>query len=252
MLPNKPSQLCQTQPKLVQSSHTIQTREMTTRLRRTFAYPTDDNDDASSSSSAALDEQEQETLIEALAEQNDVRNAQFRLLLLCLPAVSALPYVITLLFGGASRSSRFVALMSLSSLASTGWMLARLPPGVTGIKVLDEWVGANSNSDESGSGSEDSKQKKKKRAGALPFWADDHPRSPLENYLPYLNTGLCAVLVLTGFLSRSAVSQGYWGHVGLSNLPAIVYGVVLVAKLVMGGVDPERDLDALRYEYKGA
>ncbi|XXG97151.1 hypothetical protein Hte_003446 [Hypoxylon texense] len=263
----------------------------TTRLRRTFAYPADDNDDdddddnsaSSSLAAAALDEQEQETLIEALAEQNDVRNAQFRLLLLCLPAVSALPYLVALLFpgGGSSSSgssgSRFAALMSLSSLASTGWMLARLPPGVTGVKVLDEWVVGGAGSDGrnarnrrgsgsshgSGDDSEDGyemtsrqkrkqKKKKQKRAGALPFWADDHPRSPLENYLPYLNVGLCAVLVLTGFLSKSAVSQGYWGHVGLSNLPAIVYGVVLVAKIVMGGVDPERDLGALRYEYKGA
>ncbi|KAI1781039.1 hypothetical protein F4818DRAFT_24273 [Hypoxylon cercidicola] len=239
----------------------------TTRLRRTFAYPADDDDDASPSPSAlALDEQEQEILIETLAQQNDTRNAQFRLLLLCLPAVSALPYLVALLFGGSSGSSgRFAALMSLSSLASTGWMLARLPPGVTGVRVLDEWVGGGKTGDggrrRSGSGDDDSdddeitlsrKQKKKRRAGPLPFWADNHPRSPLENHLPYLNMGLCAVLVLTGFLSRSAVSQGYWGHVGLSNLPAIVYGVVLVAKVVMGGVDPERDLGALKYEYKGA
>ncbi|KAI1760895.1 hypothetical protein GGR53DRAFT_507966 [Hypoxylon sp. FL1150] len=226
---------------------------MTARLRRTFAYPTDNDndDDAASSDDPALDEQEQETLIEALAEQNDVRNAQFRLLLLCLPAVSALPYLAALLFSGDGRNSRSVALMALSSLASTGWMLARLPPGVTGVKVLDEWVGASSGSRDRDDDN-NSTSKKKKRAGALPFWADNNPRSPLENYLPYMNAGLCAVLVLTGFLSRSAVSQGYWGHVGLSNLPAIVYGVVLVAKIVMGGVDPERDLGALRYEYKGA
>ncbi|KAI4870706.1 hypothetical protein F4820DRAFT_221928 [Hypoxylon rubiginosum] len=244
----------------------------TTRLRRTFAYPADDNnDDPSSSTAAALDEQEQETLIEALAQQNDVRNAQFRLLLLCLPAVSALPYLVALLFPGSSSGSRFAALMSLSSLASTGWMLARLPPGVTGVRVLDEWVGGSGGKTRSRRGSASShgssggeseeedgitskrrQKRKQKRAGALPFWADSHPRSPLENYLPYLNAGLCAVLVLTGFLSRSAVSQGYWGHVGLSNLPAIVYGVVLVAKIVMGGVDPERDLGELRYEYKGA
>ncbi|KAI0181456.1 hypothetical protein GGR52DRAFT_567680 [Hypoxylon sp. FL1284] len=245
----------------------------TTRLRRTFAYPTDDNDNDNDPSSAALDEQEQETLIATLARQNDTRNAQFRLLLLCLPAVSAVPYLVALLFPGSSSSAggRFAALMALSSLASTGWMLARLPPGVTGLRVVDEWVGASSNSGgkaadrRRGSGSSEyddedadqgrrqSRKRKQKGAAALPFWADAHHRSPLESYLPYLNAGLCAVLVASGFLTRSDVSQRYWGHVGLTNLPAVVYAVVLVAKVaVIGGVDPERDLGALRYEYKGA
>jgi hypothetical protein len=35
-------------------------------------------------------------------------------------------------------------------------------------------------------------------------------------------------------------------------LPVIVYGVILAAKVVMGGVDPERELGGLRYRYKGA
>ncbi|KAI1403736.1 hypothetical protein F4819DRAFT_484388 [Hypoxylon fuscum] len=222
----------------------------TTRLRRTFAYPHDSSDsDSDGDAPAAPDEQEQESLIAALAAQNDARNAQFRLLLLCLPAVSSLPYLITLLFPkndeGEGAGGRLTALLSLSSLACTGWVLATLPPGVTGVRVLDAWVGG------SGNGSE-SKKRKQRSSDALSYWAEGRPRSPLETYLPYLNAGLCAVLVLAGFVSKSAVSQGHWGHVGLSNLPAIVYGVVLVAKMVMGGVDPERDLGALRYEYKGA
>ncbi|KAI1376112.1 hypothetical protein F4677DRAFT_420318 [Hypoxylon crocopeplum] len=226
----------------------------TTRLRRTFAYPTDAADDdaqsTSSSSSAALDEQEQEALIATLAQQNATRNAQFRLLLLCLPAVSALPYLVALVSpssGSGNGSGRLTALLSLSSLVSTGWMLWALPPGVTGIRGLDAWVSGGGG----GAEAQESKQKRGENSSA-PFYAEEHRRSPLETYLPYLNTGLCAVLVLAGFVSKSAVSQGYWGHVGLSNLPAIVYGVVLVANIVMGGVDPERDLSALRYEYKGA
>ncbi|KAI0124538.1 hypothetical protein F4776DRAFT_208056 [Hypoxylon sp. NC0597] len=235
----------------------------TSRLRRTFAYPADDDDnDAASPSSSAevLDEQEQENLIASLAQQNEARNAQFRLLLLCLPAVSALPYLVALVFprsnGGGGGSDRLTALLSLTSLASTAWMLWAQAPGVTGIRVLDAWVSGAGASPGSGSGrnknAPEQKKKKKKQDRSVPFWAEEHRRSPLEKYLPYLNLGICAVLVMAGFLSKSAASQGHWGHVGLSNLPAIVYGVVLVAKMVMGSVDPERDLGALRYEYKGA
>ncbi|KAI1418232.1 hypothetical protein F5Y13DRAFT_150908 [Hypoxylon sp. FL1857] len=230
----------------------------TSRLRRTFAYPTDDADDgpsSASSSAEALDEQEQEDLIASLAQENEARNAQFRLLLLCLPAVSALPYLIALVLpgkdggGGGGGSDRLTALLSLTSLASTAWVLWTQPPGVTGIRVLDAWVSGAS----TGSGNtKNTPRQKQKQDRSAPFWAEEHRRSPLEKYLPYLNLGVCAVLVLTGFLSKSAASQRHWGHVGLSNLPAIVYGVVLVAKMVMGGVDPERDLGALRYEYKGA
>ncbi|OTB04368.1 hypothetical protein M426DRAFT_320967 [Hypoxylon sp. CI-4A] len=240
----------------------------TVRIRRTFAYPTEpenDDDDAADASPAnsVLDEQEQEDLISRLAQQNEARNGQFRLLLLCLPAVSTLPYLLALLYPdgsnnnnnnnnggvGAGAGGRFAALLSLTSLASTAWMLWTLDPGVTGIRVLDAWVGGGSKRTgrRGGGGGGDDDD-----ITSAPFWAEEHSRSPLETYLPYLNLGLCAVLVLAGFVSTSAASQRHWGHVGLSNLPAIVYGVVLVAKVVMGGVDPERDLGALRYEYKGA
>jgi hypothetical protein len=35
-------------------------------------------------------------------------------------------------------------------------------------------------------------------------------------------------------------------------LPGFVYGFVLLAKVVMGSVNPEAELGALRYEFKGA
>lgn len=76
------------------------------------------------------------------------------------------------------------------------------------------------------------------------------PRSPLEVWLPYLNLGLVVMLMLLSLVSTSVAAGVGW--IGLGTLPAIVYGVVIAAKLVMGGVDPESELTALRYEYKGA
>jgi hypothetical protein len=77
-------------------------------------------------------------------------------------------------------------------------------------------------------------------------------KSPLEQYLPYLNMALCIVLVLMITLETSWSSQMGWSRTLLGYLPGAVYAVVLVAKAVMAGVDPEAELAALKYEYKGA
>jgi hypothetical protein len=274
-----------------------------TRLRRTFAYPSDttstsssrqlsSDDDDEDDDGPAYDEQEQEDLIRALAHQNEARNAQFRIFLLALPALSTVPYVLVLLgslfklisaSGGGGRGSgsggtrpvaaadTWIALLALSSLASTTWTLYSLPPGATGIRALDTWiVGSSSSSSDSNSNSDSSynsnhnipalgpigpnaQRRRRYSSGAASTVRGYGGGSPLEQYLPFLNMALCGLLVLTGILSsRSAAAPQRWGHVGLANLPAVVYAVVLVAKMLMGSVDPERELSALRYEYKGA
>lgn len=279
-----------------------------TRLRRTFAYPSDTtttspsssrhlspDDDDDVTNGPALDEQEQEELIQALVQQNATRNAQFRLFLLALPALSTIPYILILFSsfsnllaragpnnnGNGSEKRRsasgaaadiWIALLALSSLASTAWTLWSLPPGVTGIRALDAWAGSN---DPSSSSSQDhisssrsgssqallgpnARRRRASNASSATFWArQQHHRSPLQQYLPFLNVALCALLILVGFLSSSSrrsnsAAAQHWGHVGIANLPALVYVVVLVAKVLMGSIDPERELSALRYEYKGA
>ncbi|KAI0459001.1 hypothetical protein F5B21DRAFT_458582 [Xylaria acuta] len=289
-------------------------KSATTRLRRTFAYPSDTTTTSPSSSrhlsdldsdysdgGPALDEQEQEELIQSLTRQNAARNAQFRVFLLCLPALSTIPYFLVL-FGGlagfisrdrdpssggrkgtgagaAAAADVWIALLALSSLAATAWTLWSLPPGVTGIRFLDVWVGSSSSSsngdgDTSLSSSSatatsssasggllgpmgaNARRRRRASAGSHSFfWAAQHHRSPLEQYLPFLNVALCGLLVLAGLLSssqRPSAARQHWGHVGLANLPAPIYVVVLVAKMLMGSIDPERELSALRYEYKGA
>ncbi|KAJ1338004.1 hypothetical protein MN608_00862 [Microdochium nivale] len=291
--------------------------DATTRLRRTFAYPsdndttdpTDDDDD----SRAALDEQEQEDLIQILAEQNEARNAQFATVLLALPLLATLPYLVVLGVRASSVSDRLIALLSVSSLASTAYMLWTLAPGVTGIWYLDAWTaGVYSLSSSSASKSKANKsavsssssapaffdpspdrdaehitasqyaapapiasastsmgpdyaamgglgiaaRRKRRRSSASSFavWFPSQ-KTPLELYLPYLNAGLSIALVLMSAARSFSSSKGSslsWGDFGLGNLPAIVYAVVLLAKVVMGSVDPEKELSALRYQYMGA
>ncbi|KAK8862929.1 hypothetical protein PGQ11_009164 [Apiospora arundinis] len=213
------------------------------RLRRTFVHP--DNDDVNELlEQEALDEQEQEQLIESLAAQNRARNSQFRLFLLALPILSTVPYLISLVQPG--KLNTLVAMLALTSLGSTAWMLHALPPGETGIPALDRWVKGISG--QSGGGNVAKRRDSSSTSAMLGVM---QRKSPLEVFMPYLNAGLCCVLILTGFVSKAHAPQ-QWGHVGLGNLPAVVYAVVLLAKMVMGSVDPEEELGALKYDYKGA
>jgi hypothetical protein len=80
-------------------------------------------------------------------------------------------------------------------------------------------------------------------------------KSPLEQHLPVLNVGLAVLALLMGVLEQLKEGGGRGGGVSpvlLGGLPGVVYAVMVGAKVVMGGVDPEKELSGLRYGYKGA
>ncbi|TQV91704.1 hypothetical protein IF1G_09770 [Cordyceps javanica] len=213
------------------------TRSTAARLRRTFRYPSDDLaganfDSDSDSSPEAMDEQEQESYIQRLSDRNRAQNAQMVTLLLALPLLAAVPYLLAL--------PSLPACLALSSLGATAYLLRRLPPAVTGLYPVDAWVGTGG------------------AAGA---------RGPLDQNLPYLNALLAILLAFWGAAVAYKTSRfdggkgavvpgkdvtGALAWPVMCNLPAGVYGVVLLAKIVMAGVDPERELSGLRYDYKGA
>lgn len=206
---------------------------------------------------------EQDTLIQTLAEQNATRNQQFQLLLIAIPILSTIPYLLALFHA----STFLIGVLGLSSLFSTVYLLSTLPPIDTGIPVLDKWArsrpGSSSAEDEGSSavapGSSSTRDgftrrasdgsRRRQRTSSFSF---TEQKSPLELYLPYLNLGLCGVLVLYGLLVRGGSEGHRFGWLGLGNIPAIVYSVVIISKMVMASVDPERELGGLRYEYKGA
>ncbi|KAM0287954.1 hypothetical protein ACHAQH_000021 [Verticillium albo-atrum] len=199
------------------------TRGASARLRKTFHYPADSDSDASQPE--AIDEQEQESLIARLAAENSSRNATFRLLLLPLPLVSLLPYLLAF-------PPSFPTLLAATSLLATAYLLYTQPPDKTGLRAVDDWRRPAT------------AKRERQRRGAAPFVLEE--RGPLDAYLPILNLGLCAVVALMGAFARGRERGllAYW--------PGVVYAVVLVAKVVMGSVDPEGELSALKYDYKGA
>lgn len=161
-----------------------------------------------------------------------------------MPGLAAIPFLIACFTYG-SPSTAIVSLLGISSLAATAFLVHQQTPTKTGIRVLDAWSGA------------DIKGKGREVAPAfrLSDWSGAGGRPPpLEQYLPFLNMGLCAMLLLSLFLPRGASSAATLGtpYQLLGSLPAAVYGVVLLSKVTMAGVDPERELNRLRYEYKGA
>ncbi|PHH86597.1 hypothetical protein CDD83_9998 [Cordyceps sp. RAO-2017] len=178
---------------------------------------------------------EQEVVIARLAGENAARNESYRRLLLALPAVAAAAHVPLLL---RARTAP-MAVVGLSSLAATAFLLRRLPPHRTGIARLDAWAAR-------------SRRPAAAAAAAVPSLALTSSSSPLESYLPYLNLALAAVLVLMGWAAGRAAGDGSFRWLGIGTLPALVYGAVLAAKVVMAGVDPEQELSGLRYGYRGA
>ncbi|CZR53282.1 uncharacterized protein PAC_03160 [Phialocephala subalpina] len=201
--------------------------QTTARLRKTFHYPTDNDEE--DDLPEALDEEEQEQVIHTLHQQNTQTNNTYRLALLSLPLLSLVPYLPSLFV---ARTS-FLALLSVTSLLSTAFLLYALPPEETGIAILDRLNAPPS-------------KKGRNEGGRLDILGGDD--GPVKKYLPYLNLGLCVVLALLGALVGRKTEM--W--TGFGWLPAGVYGVAVLAKWVMGSVDPEGELGELKYGFKGA
>ncbi|KAH9223390.1 hypothetical protein DL95DRAFT_323978 [Leptodontidium sp. 2 PMI_412] len=206
----------------------------TARLRRTFQYPTDM--DSEDDGPEAMDEEEQENLIHTISTQNATRNEQYTTLLLILTLISTLPYIRTLF----TPRTTLLSLLSLTSLFSTAYILRSFPPGTTGIAFLDSLNNTSSAQTQI-------RSLAAKKAALLQ--ASDG--GPVRMYLPYLNVGLCVVLFgLGGVVARRGGEGVLWW--GFEGLPGVVYVVVVLAKWIIGGVDPEGELGGLRYGLKGA
>ncbi|EHK46470.1 uncharacterized protein TrAtP1_005586 [Trichoderma atroviride] len=218
------------------------------RLRRTFQYPNDSDSD----SPEAMDEQEQDSLIQTLASQNASQNETLARTLLALPLLSLIAYIRPLL----NPATTSFAIFCTTSLLATAFLLYRLPPAQTGILIIDAWASGNGSARGRGRSSAASSlssglRSSRNSLGGLLGRGVMETRSPLEKTLPYLNLGLVTLLILMG-LVRGDERGGGFGWVSMGNIPGLVYSVVLTAKIVMAGVDPERDLGSLRYGYKGA
>ena len=226
------------------------------KLRKTFRYPTDD--DSQDSIPEAMDEQgsftsfqrnssfslpqflaspdyqtnnlssEQENLIRTMQEQTITQNKIYSKVFFVLPLVCVLPYLTTLL----QPRTSLLSLLSITSLLSTAFLVYILPPGITSIAFIDALNAPSSSSSNS-----------RNIPGPI-----HQPHGPIETYLPYLNIVLSMMLGLLGMVTRGR--EELW--VGFAWLPGAIYTIAMGGKWVMGSVNPEVELGALRYGFKGA
>lgn len=136
---------------------------------------------------------------------------------LALPLVSSLLYLPALF----APTTSLLSLLSISSLLSTAYLLFILPPETTAIPFLDALNGRTESSGHGG---------------------------PILTYLPYLNIGLVVMLSILGLVSKGRDELWF----GFGWVPAVVLGMVMLAKVVMASVDPEAELEDLKYGFKGA
>lgn len=106
----------------------------TTRLRRTFAYPTEsDSDDPPD-----LDEEHQEELLTNLQTQDEATSTLYRHLFLALPVLTALAYTPSLITARTATAT-YIALLSIGVPGLAAYVLYFYPikvPGRHGLKSL--------------------------------------------------------------------------------------------------------------------
>ncbi|CAK1362881.1 unnamed protein product [Cercospora beticola] len=183
------------------------------RLRRTFRYPSEDDDNEPED----LDEEHQEKLIADLEAEDSAKNELYRKAFLGIPFIASLVFLYTFVTASSARQ-RLIAILGVSSLACTAYVLHFMPI------------------------------EKPERKGKRAVYRVEAEKSPVEKYLVYLNAGLAALLELAAFVSWR---QGRLDDAWRESLPAIIMGLTMFVRQQLAPLDLE-ELQKARYELKGA
>lgn len=183
------------------------------RLRKAFKYP-----EPSEDSPDELDEEHQESLISSLQTEDAQRSSLYRNLFLSIPLIATLYFTYAFLLASPNAQQRLLALLSITSLLCTGYILQFLP--VQGPE----------------------------RKGKKPIYQIDAARGPVERYLVYLNAALAGLLVLVSVVSWG---KGLREQAWKEALPGIVMCLTLLVRQLLAPLDLE-ELQRAKYEYKGA
>ncbi|KAK8204285.1 hypothetical protein BKA81DRAFT_361743 [Phyllosticta paracitricarpa] len=205
-----------------------------TRLRKAFRYPTDSDAD-SDDPVEGIDEEEQAQLIARLRAQDAARTTFYRRAFLSLPALSALLYLRPL-FAPSSFSECLTALLALTSLAASGWVLCCVPLAAAAPSAFELSGGPRG----AGVGDKSPLAHWVQALGLLP-----DGDGPLERYIGLLNAFVAGVVALNCWAAGDRV--GEWE----GWVPGIVLGLVFLVRSQLAPVDVA-GLEKLRYGYKGA
>ena len=177
---------------------------------------------------------EQEHLLTRLRASESSTNAQYTLIFTALPLVVTLPFLWYLTLS-TSKSMALLCLLSITSLASSSYIMFFVPVSTsTSPSVAERSAPPNSRAE----------------AARRKFALSD--QSPINQYLPYLNASIDALLFLASmaYRRRTNVPEGLWLFL---LLPGVMFAMVFMARRSINEISRGLDeLQGLRYEYKGA
>ncbi|PGH32321.1 hypothetical protein GX50_04916 [[Emmonsia] crescens] len=188
-------------------------------LRRTFRYP---DSDSENEAREELDEEEQEAMIQKLLREDEERNTQYTLMFTALPLASIFLYLPFILSSTSTGSRRLLCLLSIISLLSTAYIMKYF------------------------------RLERPDSKGKRPIRDVEAEQGPMivRQHLSTANTAICALLSVTAYFAGDQTYQGdiVWA---LYLVPGVVFLLVWVSRQIMISVDI-KELEGLRYEYKGA
>ncbi|KAF2117553.1 hypothetical protein BDV96DRAFT_611310 [Lophiotrema nucula] len=217
----------------------------TTRLRKTFQYPTDDED---AEMEEGMDEQDQEELISKLSTRDTSSTNLYTQLLLILPLSPVLLYIPQIFDVSLSVPS----ILAIASLLASAYTLYFLPlPPVTGSTTSDSSAISPSKKGKStGRGSYGYRVPAQPTTSEepLPYLTED-TSALVRKYLVGVNGAICAILALYELTQGRSWSEGMM--VGGGYVPVFVLAVIMWARRELRVVDLG-ELERLRYRSKGA
>ncbi|EXJ68308.1 uncharacterized protein A1O5_08923 [Cladophialophora psammophila CBS 110553] len=212
--------------------------DTTTRLRKTFKYPSEDDGNMSHEE---MDEEEQEHLLQNLQASETSTNAIYTMLFTGLPLIVTLPFMWYLSIS-TSRAMAFLCLLSITSLISSAYIMYMIPTSTPlgSLSVPPRTTPITRQRQAHGTGLSQS---------AFLFASAE---SPIDQYLPYLNAfiGVLLFIASMGYRSRNDVPEGLWLFL---LLPGLIFGMVFITRRSMSEVHAGlAELQGLRYDYRGA
>ncbi|EEH08656.1 conserved hypothetical protein [Histoplasma capsulatum G186AR] len=188
-------------------------------LRRTFRYP---DSESEHETRGELDEEEQEAMIQKLLRQDEERNAQYTLIFTALPLASILLYLPYIFYSTSTGSQRLLCILSIASLLSTAYIMKYIRLGRP-----------------------DPEDELPRRDTGAEQWP-----MTLRQYLVAANTVICATLSVVAFSTENNSHNGdvFWA---LYLVPGSVFILIWGSRKIMMSIDI-KELEYLRYEYKGA
>ena len=184
---------------------------------------------------------EQDHLLQDLQASETSNNAIYTMVFTVLPLIVVLPFL-WYLSRSTTKSMALLCLLSVTSLISSAYIMYMIPVS-TALGSLSGITRTSSTAH----------QRRQHGAGfSQTSFLLTSDESPVNQYLPWLNAFISALLFLASWAhrSRSDVPEGLWLFL---LLPGLVFGMVFMATRSMAEVHTGlSDLRRMRYGYKGA